>query len=79
MSEKDYQKKTAAQWRGQWLRSLVPLANNLCELPAGTLFRVRDKLGGFHVESAKCKGCGIEVYIRYVRPEQVEHVLPPTA
>lgn len=78
MTEKQYQSKTGYQWERQVLKSNRELRNAWCALPAGTLFTVRRKHKGFHLQSEPCKCCGIKVYIANVEPEAVDHVLPPS-
>jgi hypothetical protein len=48
------------------VQSIVPLANSLGELPAGTKWTVEEAFHGLSLKSDACECCGIQVRMRHV-------------
>ena len=61
-----YQSKTDEWWQGKRVVSKAPLRSDKVELPAGTVFRVIRKWGGFMLKSEKCPQCGVQVFFKRV-------------
>lgn len=74
ISRKEYEKRTKEKWIGVKVRSRVPLANRLAKMPAGTLFTIKYKGGGFTLETEPCPTCGVRFYISKVQPGDVSIV-----
>jgi hypothetical protein len=66
-----------AEWNGLTVRSLRPLRNGACELPAGTEYGVTVATpGGMHIASRRCGACGVVQHLSGVSHEDVELVEP---
>lgn len=74
MLRKIYEKYTEKEFKGRKVISLVGLRNGYCRLPAGTLFTIDGKQGGFSLLSDPCPHCGIKVWISKVPPTDVDFV-----
>lgn len=74
MSEGFYKRNSTDFFKGKKVISLRKLRNGWSELPAGTVFTIEDKSGGFSLQSDPCKCCGVRVYIRKVHPSAVDIV-----
>ena len=72
MKRHEYTRIPLRLMRGRSVRSLVALRNGYGELPAGTIYEVRDKRSGFGLRSEPCGHCGFQQNINKVRPEEVE-------
>lgn len=66
ISKQEYKSKTESFWKGKKVASLVPIANGLGELPAGSVFSVTRKFKGFSLTSEPCKCCGVSLRVTYV-------------
>lgn len=66
--------KRVSDWKGLQVRSIAPVKNGFAEMPIGTLYKVTNALGGLTLQSAPCKCCGMEMFIRGVHPRSVEVV-----
>ena len=72
MNRKEYTRTPIRLMRGRRVRSLVPMANRLGELPAGTIYEILGKQAGLDLRSEPCGHCGFQQHINKVRPEEVE-------
>ena len=72
MKRQEYNRTPLRLMRGRRVRSLVPMANRLGELPAGTIYEILGKQAGLDLRSEPCGQCGFQQHINKVRPEEVE-------
>jgi len=70
----EYNRISQKGWIGVRLRSLRPIVTRIAELPAGTLWTVEQKFGGFAVVSDPCPHCGIKVNVVKAQPQAFERV-----
>ena len=74
ITEAQYNRLSQAQWKGQRVRSLAPIGTRIGVLPAGTMFTITHKFGGFDVTSDPCECCGFQMHISRVQPGKLERV-----
>lgn len=72
ITQGEYDRVPERDWIGKAVRSLRPMKNGWAELPAGTLFTIRGKHGGFELVSEPCPCCGIKVHMSKVRCDSLE-------
>lgn len=73
----EYEKRTAAQVLGLKVRSLVPLRNGWCRIPAGRVLTIVHKWDGYTLETDPCASCGVAVKVARVQPSMVDWVIQP--
>lgn len=61
VTQTDYRKIPARDWRGQQLLTAGVLANAYGRIPAGTRVTVLDKRQGFRVLTEPCPHCGVQL------------------
>lgn len=49
-------------WKGK-VKSRFAIANSLCEMPAGTIFTIRDSGYNLYLTTEPCKECGMKMFI----------------
>ena len=72
MKLQEYNRTPVSLMRGRRVRSLVPMANRLGELPAGTIYEILGNQAGLYLRSEPCGHCGFQQNINKVQPEEVE-------
>ena len=76
VSVAEYNRIPDREWRGVKVRSLVDMSNGWFTAPAGTLFEIIGKQGGFALKAAdNCHCCGLRGHINKVRPGNVERAV----
>lgn len=66
ISAKEYRRLAEHEWKGKRVRSIVPIATGMMEMPAGSLFEITGKYSGFSVQSDPCAHCGVALKARRV-------------
>lgn len=74
ISQSQYNRITAPDWKGKRVRSLVPLNTSQVVVPAGTEFTVEGKFNGLDILGDACSHCGVQVRISRVNPSKLELV-----
>lgn len=66
-------------WIGLRVRTLCPLSNRMCQVPAGSQGKVTSYHRGFAVEFNGCSACGCKARFTQIRPEDLAVVTPVEA
>lgn len=72
MDRKMYRYLTDAQFRGRKVKSRFEMRNGRFVIPAGTIFTIVKKFGGFSLISDSCPTCGVAVSISKVQPFDID-------
>lgn len=74
ITNSEYNRISQKDWQGVRVRSLRPIATRYAEVPAGTLFTIEQKFGGFALKSDACPHCGIQFNVVKVAPSALERL-----
>ena len=74
MDRRTYNKTTEKEFIGRKVKSIRALKNGLYRFPAGMVFTIQRKQGGFELLSDPCPHCGIQASVSKVEPQAVEFV-----
>ena len=72
MKESEYRRTPEKELVGRRVKSLKPFRNGLFVIPAGIVFKIERKHGGFHLITEPCSKCGISAFISKVQPCEIE-------
>lgn len=74
MTGAEYTRMTLAQMQSRRWRTACEMRNGNMVVPAGTEVKIVGKRGGLDISGAACPHCGVSVFVRRVRPWNVEEV-----
>jgi len=72
MKKSIYLNTTEKKFLGRIVRSKIPMKNSIGILPAGSLFKITRKYGGFSLESEPCPHCGMILRITGVSYQDID-------
>ena len=77
ISWREYEKLTRDEVKGRKARNLREFRTGMYDIRIGSVLEVIHKRGGYDLRGRTCASCGVSVYVRKVKPVDLEWVRVP--